>query len=120
MGYGRYTLDEEKLYCMAHRAAYTILVADPGELEVCHTCDNPICCNPKHLFLGTHEENMKDQVNKGRHAYSIHNGMTKLTPEEVLQIRENGRIDSCVNIGNNFGVSKSTIKILSGNSRRNG
>lgn len=39
---------------------------DPKEFSVMHTCDNPKCCNPKHLSLGTHLENMQDMAKKGR------------------------------------------------------
>lgn len=78
---------------LAHRLSYTFYVGEiPEGFLICHTCDNRKCVNPNHLFLGTHQDNCDDKINKGRHLPSIRrgssHGMAILNESSVLQIRE--------------------------------
>lgn len=72
-----------------HRLAWELNFGSiPDGLCVLHKCDNPPCCNPNHLFLGTDADNVADKVKKGRQARGEHHGQSTLTTELVLQIRK--------------------------------
>ena len=65
IGYGM--IRDNKKMRTAHRVSYEEHIAKiPTGLCVMHSCDNPICCNPQHLSLGTHKQNTQDMMTKGR------------------------------------------------------
>lgn len=68
MGYGKcWRRIDGVLYYLAHRWAWADRFGSiPDGMRVCHTCDNPPCCNPAHLFLGTDADNAQDRASKGR------------------------------------------------------
>ena len=91
-GYGRVYWEKTR-HNIAHRVAYQIaLGAIPKGMFVLHRCDNPRCVNPDHLFLGTHQDNMKDMRAKGRSSNAGSkrgeaNFASKLSREMVERIR---------------------------------
>jgi hypothetical protein len=74
-----------------HRVAWELTYgAIPNDLHVLHKCDNPPCCNPGHLFLGTHKDNMADMKAKGRArsgGYGENHPFAKLTMAQAEEIR---------------------------------
>lgn len=70
-GYGLIGLPGSRI-AFTHRVAYALHHnTDPGPLLVCHTCDNPPCCNPAHLFTGSQVDNMADMARKGRSRWRL-------------------------------------------------
>jgi len=86
-GYGQITIDYKVYKC--HRIVYELVYSIiPNGLLVLHHCDNPKCCNPKHLWLGNHDDNINDMVKKGRQRRGENVNTCKLTEQQVLKIRE--------------------------------
>lgn len=109
-GYGVTSFGNLKQY--AHRASYSHFVGKiPKGVEVCHRCDNPACINPDHLFLGTHADNMRDSVAKGRARNQVMHGtdhpMALLTAKDVKYIRSSHR--SMKSMAEELGVAYSVV-----------
>lgn len=94
----------------AHRVAFEIMNGPiPDGMAVCHHCDNPPCCNPAHLFLGTPGDNVRDAQTKGRSATGERNGASKLAVEDVVAIRAVYGHFAQADIARRYGVSAQTI-----------
>ncbi len=97
---------------LAHRAAWRLFKSEiPGGLFVLHKCDNPLCVNPTHLFLGTQTDNMSDMHGKkrGRQGVSLgeKHGRSKLTTAAVIEIRTSNL--SGTELAKKFGVTPTTV-----------
>lgn len=100
--------------CLAHRYSYQISTGiDPTGKLVMHKCDNPPCCNPSHLTLGTHQDNATDKMMKGRGVCGPSGEkhykakLTRSIIDEARRLLDNG--ESYSKLGKRFGVSGSTI-----------
>lgn len=108
--YGRFMLNKRKY--LAHRLAYFFTQGFiPDDVDVLHHCDNPRCCNPDHLFLGTDIDNSRDCVAKGRHAYGERSGMAVLSAGDVRDLRQLHAIGmSFVRLAPLYGVNEATVR----------
>jgi len=87
--YGRVTIQNKSL--LTHRVSYMFRYGDiPKGMCVCHSCDNPKCVRPSHLFLGTQRDNITDRCRKGRSSTvrGKDSPLSKLTENQVRRIRE--------------------------------
>ncbi len=73
----------------AHRIAWVLAKGDlPPKILVLHSCDNPSCVNPEHLFLGSAQQNTDDMVSKKRHAWRYGTPWQKLNATDGERIRD--------------------------------
>ena len=102
----------------AHRVAYMLSVGPVADgAEVRHSCDNPPCCNPSHLSVGTHKDNMADR--KARYGHPWDNGSTrgighprtKFTEKDILTIRRD-KTKTARQLAEIYGVAESTISAI--------
>lgn len=119
--YGRFCVANKAM--KAHRYAYAQSRGVPFDAiegwHVCHTCDNPPCVRPDHLFLGTDADNLRDAARKGRMSTEarravnrgVRNPSAKLTPGDVASIRAEyatGRTPQWL-LAKMYSVARSTI-----------
>lgn len=117
-GYGAMTVEHRTV--RVHRLAFALHHSriEQELLEVCHRCDNPRCCNPDHLFEGTHADNVRDAISKGRarapsgpRLLGVSNPAAQLSEEAVSEIRGATGV-SQQEIARRFGVSQSTVSAI--------
>jgi len=97
----------------SHRMAWRLSFGPIKKgLHICHKCDNPSCCNPSHLFMGTNHENVLDKMEKGRMQRGENTSRAKLNPTKVREIRTKYKANeflSMETLGKEYGVTPGSI-----------
>jgi hypothetical protein len=117
-GYGRFYFKGKAFY--AHRLALEIFkgMHVPADKVVMHACDNPSCCNPDHLSIGTQTDNMRDASNKGRTVNrqdwrGSANPKAKLTAEQIEEIKRRlAAGERPVDLAREFGVGRARTTMI--------
>jgi hypothetical protein len=103
-GYGNFAWPEKRIL-FSHQAAYELFVGKRHKLEVCHECDNPVCWNPSHLWLGTSAQNMFDRNDKGRQRNAK---LTLDSAEKIRKLHNSGKYSQYI-LAEKFNVHQSQI-----------
>ena len=135
-GYGEiqgYDEQGNKVHMLAHRVSYQLCTGENLNSDdiICHHCDNPKCINPKHLFKGTHSDNVADKVSKNRQATGVKNGRYidgRASDRKILKGRKGGPLSisqvmevrilkekgtKLLDIANILGIPYQTVKDIS-------
>lgn len=96
---------------LVHRVAWEAANGPiPAGAHVLHQCDNPPCCNPAHLFLGTNGDNVADMYRKGRGNTGARNGLAKLDAAKVRTIRlRRAEGETLRALADEFGITIATV-----------
>jgi hypothetical protein len=86
-GYGRCQWAGRMVGAHELAVSFTTGAARPEGFDTCHSCDNPLCCNPAHLRFDHRQGNVDDMTSRGRQARGVRNGQSRLTEADVLAIR---------------------------------
>jgi len=111
-GYGRLRVGTKIV--RAHHVAYALAYGPvPPGTKIRHSCDNPPCCNPRHLLLGTHQNNMDDMVARGRSLTGARNPSARLSQVQVDQIRRLRAFNMAPKvIAARMGVAQRTVYLI--------
>ena len=93
-----------------YRFIYRFYKGEPKKgMVIRHTCDNRKCINPEHLIIGTHQDNVRDRVARGRSAKGLKNGRSKMTRQAVLKVY-NEKKTSRTELARRYGVDRQVIR----------
>lgn len=116
-GYGSFVFPKGESTA-AHIASYRLHTGDlyTKGFDICHSCDNKKCVNPAHLFKGTRKDNLHDMITKGRKPIAEDHANSKLSNEQVIQIRERAtQGESVPDLAAEFGLNLgSTYRLIRG------
>ena len=119
-GYG--TIGIKGKSVSAHRAAYEIYIGNIPKDDlsahgwcVCHTCDERLCVNPDHLFLGTNQDNLDDMIRKGRSMRGAKNPKSKINEKVAMEIYNDPRVHR--KIADDYNVSGTLVSLIKSKQR---
>lgn len=112
-GYGRIAVERVgvgRIRRFLHRISYAHFKGPILKgLNVCHTCDNTWCCNPKHLFAGTQSDNLQDMVRKGRSRTGRRHHNARLSEDDVRAIRVDCETMVQTQVAKKYGICQATV-----------